>query len=60
MEDDQMVFLMVEDSERDQFKAYHLRANANGVKPMNFENPSEAIRSINAFWQLAGIPDGTK
>jgi len=26
---------------------------------MNFENLSEAIRSINSFWQLARIPEDT-
>jgi hypothetical protein len=32
-------------------------ANAYVVKPMNFENLSEAVRSINAFWQLARVPE---
>ncbi|MEJ2728230.1 MAG: hypothetical protein P8185_06930 [Deltaproteobacteria bacterium] len=80
MENDQMVFLMVEDnehdilavkrawrenrignslseSERDQLKAYDLLANAYVVKPMNFDNLSAAIKKINAFWQLASIPE---
>jgi len=26
---------------------------------MNFKNLSEAIRSISAFWQPAGIPEDT-
>jgi hypothetical protein len=34
-----------------------LLANAYVVKPMNFENLSEAVRSINAFWQLVRIPE---
>jgi hypothetical protein len=36
-----------------------LLANADIVKPMYFENLSEAIRSINSFRQLAGIPEDT-
>jgi len=53
-----MVFTASE-SERDQAKAYDLLANAYIVKPMNFENLSEAVRSINSFWQLARIPEET-
>ena len=46
-------------SERDMLTAYDLLANAYIVKPMSFENLSEAIRSINSFWQLASMPEET-
>jgi DNA-binding response OmpR family regulator len=53
-----VIMFTASESERDQFKAYDMLANAYIVKPMNFENLSAAIRSINAFWQLAEIPEG--
>jgi len=52
-----VIMFTASESERDQLKAYDLLANAYVVKPMNFENLSEAIRTINAFWQLTSIPE---
>jgi two-component system response regulator len=52
-----VIMFTASQSERDQLKAYELLANAYVVKPMNFENLSGAVRSINAFWQLAGMPE---
>jgi two-component system response regulator len=52
-----VIMFTASESESDQLKAYDLLANAYIVKPMNFENLSAAIRSINAFWQLARIPE---
>jgi DNA-binding response OmpR family regulator len=52
-----VIMFTASESERDQIKAYDLLANAYIVKPMKFENLSEAIRSINAFWQLSRIPE---
>ena len=52
-----VIMFTASESERDQLKAYDLLANAYVVKPMNFKKLSEAIRSINAFWQLAEIPE---
>jgi two-component system response regulator len=52
-----VIMFTASESESDQLKAYDLLANAYVVKPMNFENLSEAIRAINAFWQLAEIPE---
>jgi CheY-like chemotaxis protein len=52
-----VIMFTASESERDQLKAYDSLANAYVVKPMNFVNLSEAIRSINAFWQLASIPE---
>jgi len=54
-----VIMFTASESESDQLKAYDLLANAYVVKPMNFENLSEAIRSINAFWQLAIVPEDT-
>jgi two-component system response regulator len=52
-----VIMFTASESESDQLKAYDLLANAYVVKPMNFENLSEAIRAINAFWQLAMVPE---
>jgi CheY-like chemotaxis protein len=52
-----VVMFTASESERDQLKAYDLLANAYVVKPMNFDNLSEAIKTINAFWQLASVPE---
>ena len=52
-----VIMFTASQGERDQLKAYELLANAYVVKPMNFENLSEAVRSINAFWQLVRIPE---
>jgi two-component system response regulator len=52
-----VIMFTASESERDQLQAYDLLANAYVVKPMNFENLSAAVRSINEFWQLASIPE---
>jgi len=52
-----VIMFTASESERDQLKAYSLLANAYIVKPMNFDNLSEAVRTINAFWQLVSIPE---
>jgi two-component system, response regulator len=52
-----IIMFTASESERDQVKAYDLHANAYIVKPLNFETLSEAIRSINAFWQIVSIPE---
>ena len=54
-----VIMFTASESERDQLKAYDLLANAYLVKPMDFENLSEAVRSINAFWRLAQVPEDT-
>jgi CheY-like chemotaxis protein len=52
-----VIMFTASESERDQLKAYELLANAYVVKPMDFESLSEAVRSINSFWQLAEVPE---
>jgi two-component system response regulator len=52
-----VIMFTASESERDQLTAYDLLANAYVVKPMKFDNLSEAIQAINAFWQLASIPE---
>ena len=43
--------------EADRLKSYDLRANAYIVKPMGFDNLSEAVNTINLFWELVQLPE---
>ena len=52
-----VVILTTSKAEEDRFKSYELGANAYIVKPLGFENFSEAVRTINLFWQLVELPE---
>lgn len=47
-----IVVLTTSRAEEDRVKSYELGVNAYIVKPVGFENFSEAIRNIHVFWQL--------
>ncbi len=51
-----VVILTSSKDEEDRFKSYHLGVNAYIVKPVGFENFSEAVRTINLFWELVDLP----
>lgn len=51
-----VVILTTSKREEDQLKSYDLGANAFVVKPVGFSNFSEAVRTINLFWQLVELP----
>lgn len=53
-----VVILTTSRAEEDRVKSYALGANAYIVKPIGFENFSEAIRTINLFWKLVELPGG--
>lgn len=53
-----VIILTTSKGEEDRIKSYDLGANAYIVKPVGFENFSEAIRTIQSFWQLAELPGG--
>jgi CheY-like chemotaxis protein len=38
-------------------QSYDLGANAYMVKPMNYEDLSRVVRSINDFWELVEVPE---
>jgi two-component system response regulator len=38
-------------------QSYALGANAYVVKPMNYEDLSRVVRSINDFWKLVEVPE---
>jgi CheY-like chemotaxis protein len=52
-----VIILTTSKAEEDRFRSYDLGANAYIVKPVGFENFSEAVRMINLFWQLVELPD---
>ena len=52
-----VVILTTSKAEEDRFKSYELGANAYIVKPLGFENFSEAVRTINLFWELVELPE---
>ena len=54
-----IIILTTSKREEDQLKSYDFGANAFVVKPVGFDNFSQAVRTINLFWQLVELP-GTK
>jgi CheY-like chemotaxis protein len=53
-----VIILTTSKAEEDRLKGYNLGVNAYVVKPVGFENFSEAVRTINLFWQLVELPGG--
>jgi len=51
-----VVMLTTSKREEDQLKSYDFGANAFVVKPVGFTNFSEAVRTINLFWELVELP----
>jgi CheY-like chemotaxis protein len=51
-----VIILTTSKAEEDRFRSYELGANAFIVKPVGFENFSEAVRTINLFWELVELP----
>ncbi len=53
-----VIMLTTSKAEEHRLKSYDLGANAYIVKPVGFENFSEAVRTISLFWQLVELPRG--
>ncbi len=51
-----VIMLTTSRQEEDRIKSYKLGANAYIVKPVDFLNFSEAIKTINLFWELVELP----
>ena len=51
-----VIILTVSQAEEDRLNSYDLGANAYMVKPVGFENFSEAVRTISLFWELVELP----
>jgi len=60
-EDDELhrlpvIMLTSSKAEEDRLKSYDLGVNAYIVKPVGFANLSEAVKTINPFWELVELP----
>jgi CheY-like chemotaxis protein len=53
-----VIILTTSKAEEDRLRGYDLGVNAYIVKPVGFENFSDAVRAINVFWQLVELPGG--
>ena len=51
-----VVILTTSKAEEDRLRSYDLGVNAYIVKPVGFENFSEAVRTIALFWELVELP----
>jgi CheY-like chemotaxis protein len=52
-----VIILTTSRAEEDRLKSYDFGANAYIVKPVGFNNFSDAVRTINLFWQLVDLPE---
>jgi CheY-like chemotaxis protein len=52
-----VVILTTSEIEEERLRGYNLGANAFIVKPVGFENFSEAVKRIHLFWQLVELPE---
>ncbi len=62
-EDDELrrlpvVILTSSRADEDRLRSYDLGVNAYIVKPVGFDNFSEAVSKINLFWELVELPGG--
>jgi CheY-like chemotaxis protein len=55
-----VIILTTSKAEEDRLRSYDLGVNAYIVKPVGFENFSDAVRTINLFWQLVELPGGDR
>ncbi len=51
-----VIILTTSKDEEDRLKSYELRVNAYIIKPIGFDNFSEAVKTINLFWELVELP----
>jgi len=51
-----IIILTTSKAEEDRVRSYDLGVNAYIVKPVGFENFSEAVRTISLFWELVELP----
>ena len=53
-----VIILTTSKAEENRVRSYDLGVNAYIVKPIGFDNFSDAVRTINLFWQLVELPGG--
>ncbi len=52
-----VIILTTSKDDEDRLVGYDLKVNAYIVKPIGFHNFSEAIKTINLFWELVELPE---
>jgi len=55
-----VIILTTSKAEEDRLRGYELGVNAYIVKPVGFDNFSDAVRTISLFWQLVELPGGSR
>jgi len=51
-----VIILTTSKAEEDRLRGYDLGVNAYIVKPVGFQNFSDAVRTISLFWELVELP----
>jgi CheY-like chemotaxis protein len=51
-----VIILTTSKAEEDRLRSYDLGVNAYIVKPVGFQNFSDAVRTISLFWELVELP----
>ena len=51
-----VVILTTSKKEEDRLQSYDYGVNAYIIKPVGFENLTEAVKTINLFWELVELP----
>lgn len=52
-----VIILTTSHEEGDRLKSYDLGANAYVIKPVGLQNLTEAVKTINLFWELVELPE---
>ncbi len=52
-----VIILTTSKDDEDRLNSYDLKVNAYIVKPVGFDNFSDAIKTINLFWELVELPE---
>ncbi len=52
-----VIMLTTSRTEEDRLRSYDLGANAYIIKPVAFQNLTQAVKTINLFWELVELPE---
>ncbi len=52
-----VIMLTTSRTEDDRLRSYDLGANAYIIKPVGFQNLTQAVKTINLFWELVELPE---
>ncbi len=52
-----VIILTTSKDEEDRIRSYDLGVNAYILKPVGFQSFSEAVKTINLFWELVELPE---